>query len=98
MSETKHARVVAHERLLAAELALRRYQSEQGHPPARLDELTTNYLSHVPEDPFSGLPLIYRAQGANWLLYSVGPDGVDDGGKPVGRGLVGKGDLFLDSR
>jgi hypothetical protein len=96
MSETKHARVVARERLLAAELALRCYQSEQGHPPARLDELTTNYLSHVPEDPFSGLPLIYRAQGANWLLYSVGPDGVDDGGKPVGRGLASKGDLLFD--
>jgi hypothetical protein len=55
------------------------------------------YLSYVPEDPFSGQPLVYRAQGTNWLLYSVGPDGVDDGGKPVGRGLGGKGDLYFDS-
>ena len=96
-SETKHKAVVARERLLAVELALRCYQSEQGHPPARLDDLVTNYLSHVPQDPFSGQPLSYRAQGTNWLLYSVGPDGVDDGGKPVGRGLAGKGDLFFDS-
>ena len=96
-AETKHKTVVARERLLAAELALRCYQSEQGHPPARLDELATNYLSHVPEDPFSGQPLVYRAQGTNWLLYSVGPDGVDDGGKPLGRGLASKGDLFFDS-
>jgi hypothetical protein len=71
-AETKHKTVVARERLLAAELALRCYESEQGHPPARLDELTTNYLSHVPQDPFSGQPLIYRAQGTNWLLHSVG--------------------------
>jgi hypothetical protein len=96
-AELKHKTVVAHERLLAVELALRCYLSEQEHPPARLDALATNYLSHVPEDPFSGQPLVYRAQGTNWLLYSVGSDGVDDGGKPVGRGLGSKGDLFFDS-
>ena len=64
--------MVARERLLAAELALRCYQSEQGHPPARLDDLVPNYLSKVPQDPFSGQPLIYRAQGTNWLLHSAG--------------------------
>ncbi len=96
-AEMKCKVMVACERLLAAELALRCYQAEQGHPPARLDEVATNYFSHVPEDPFSRQPLVYRAQGTNWLLYSVGPDGVDDGGKPLGRGLAGKGDLFFDS-
>ncbi|MGA2656334.1 MAG: hypothetical protein ABSH34_02335 [Verrucomicrobiota bacterium] len=49
--ETKHRTVVAHERLLAAELALRCYEAEQGHPPARLDDLVTNHLSRVPQDP-----------------------------------------------
>jgi hypothetical protein len=71
-AETKHKTMVARERLLAVELALRCYQTEQGHPPASLGELATNFLSHVPEDPFSGQPLIYRAQGTNWLLHSVG--------------------------
>ena len=75
-AELKHKTVVAHERLIAAELALCCYRFEQGHPPARLDDLATNYLSHVPVDPFSGQPLVYRAQGTNWLLYSVGPSGV----------------------
>jgi hypothetical protein len=71
-AETKHKTMVARERLLAVELALRCYQSEQAHPPARLGELAPKYLSHVPEDPFSGQPLIYRAQGTNWLLRNVG--------------------------
>jgi hypothetical protein len=96
-AQTKHKIVIAHERVLAAELALRCYQFEQGRVPARLDDLVTNYLSKVPQDPFRGRPLIYRAQGTNWLLYSVGPDGVDHGGKPVGQGST-KGDILFDSR
>ena len=96
-AEVKHKMVIAHERLLAAELALRCYESEQGRAPARLDELVTNYLSKVPPDPFSAQPMIYRAQSTNWLLYSVGPDAVDDGGRPAGRGWPVKGDILFDS-
>ncbi|MGH7972807.1 MAG: hypothetical protein ACREIC_29180, partial [Limisphaerales bacterium] len=96
-AETKHKIVVAHERLLAGELALRSYQSAQGRAPARLDDLVTNYLSTVPQDPFTGRPFIYRSQGTNWLLYSVGPDGIDDGGRPAGRGWPVKGDILFDS-
>jgi hypothetical protein len=84
-------------RLLAVELALRCYRAENSRPPAHLDELMPKYLSNVPQDPFTSQPLIYRSQGTNWLLYSVGPDEVDDGGKPMGRGLSSKGDLFFDS-
>jgi hypothetical protein len=96
-AEIKHNVVIAHERLLAAELALRCYQSEQGRVSARLNDLVTNYLSRVPPDPFSAQSLIYRPQGTNWLLYSVGPDGVDDGGRPAGRGWPVKGDIRFDS-
>ena len=87
---------MVHEGLLAVELALRCYQSEQGRVPTRLDELVPNYLSKVPADPFTGKPPIYRSQANNWLLYSVGPDGADDGGKPAGRGSA-KGDILFDS-
>jgi hypothetical protein len=98
--ERKHKRVIAHERLLMAELAVRCYQSEQGRLPPSLEQLVPTYLQQVPLDPFSGRPIIYHPQGTNWLLYSVGEDGVDDGGKRVGRpvsGTVNKGDLFYDS-
>lgn len=96
-AEGKHKLVIAHERLLATELALRDHRSEQGHPSARLDDLVTNCLSRVPQDPFTGQPLIYRVQGTNWLLYSIGPDGVDDGGRAAGRGWPVKGDIRFDS-
>jgi hypothetical protein len=98
--ERMHKRVIAQERLLTAELAVRCYQSEQGRPPSSLAQLVPKYLQQVPSDPFSGRPVIYHPQGTNWLLYSVGEDGVDEGGKRVGRsgsGTVTKGDLFYDS-
>ena len=78
-------------------LALRSYRSDQRRVPAKLAELVPRYLQRVPQDPFSDKPLIYRPSGTNWLLYSVGVDGVDDGGKPVGKGVWSKGDLFFDS-
>lgn len=99
-AELRIKRVAAHVRLLTAELAVRCYQSEQGRAPAGLDQLVPRYLQHVPSDPFSGHPLVYRPRGTDWLLYSVGEDGVDDGGKRAGRsvsGTVTKGDLFYDS-
>jgi len=96
-AETKHKLVIAHERLLAGELALRCYQSEKVGVPVRLDDLVTNYLSKVPEDPFTQRPMIYHTRGTNWMFYSVGVDGVDDGGRPAGPGVNTKGDLFFDS-
>jgi hypothetical protein len=96
-AEARHTLAVAHVRLLVVELALRCYQSEQGRAPARLEELVPRYLQRVPPDPFGNQPLVYRLQGTNWQLYSVGTDKVDDGGMPVGRGTSSKGDLFFDS-
>src|SRR5439155_15045449 len=36
-------------------------------------------------------PLIYHPQDRNWLLHSVGLDGVDGGGESAGRELSTKG-------
>jgi hypothetical protein len=99
-AEAKHNFTVARRRLLMTELALRCYQSEHGRGPERLDQLAPKYLQQIPTDPFSEQTLIYRAQGTNWLLYSVGPDGVDEGGKRTGKIVFGSGntgDLFFDA-
>jgi hypothetical protein len=70
--------------LLMASLALRAYQADHGSYPASLSQLVPSYLHSLPSDPFavSG-PLRYRKTGSKYVLYSVGPDGVDDGGKPI---------------
>ncbi len=88
--------VLAHIRLMALELALRCYAAENNGAPAKLEELVPKYLSHLPADPFSGLAFIYKPQQTNWLVYSVGPDGVDDGGLSAGR-LAKKGDILYSS-
>jgi hypothetical protein len=70
-AESRHNTLLASERLLTVELALRSYLAEQGHLPVRLDELVPVFLSHVPEDPVGPQPLSYRVQGTNWLLHTA---------------------------
>jgi hypothetical protein len=96
-----HNRVLSCLRLLAAELAARCYQTDQKKPPDSLEQLVPKYLRHVPLDPFSGNALVYKPTGTNWLLYSVGEDKVDDGGKRQDRrksgGFPPRGDRFYDT-
>jgi hypothetical protein len=102
---TEHDLAAARLRLLFTELALRAYKCDHGSGPTDLANLVPNYLRRLPTDPFSSHPFIYRQAGTNWILYSVGPDRVDDGGKPMvkmGQGYLSpaanyKGDLMYDS-
>ncbi len=72
----------AHLRLLQTDLAIRAFQKEQGKRPETLTDLVPKYLDSVPLDPFGDGPLSYRLEGESYQLYSVGPDGINDGGKP----------------
>jgi len=73
----------AHNALLVATLALRSYKLEKGEYPATLEAFAPQYLKAPPADPFSGATLRYRREGDKYLLYSIGPDGKDDAGKPI---------------
>lgn len=58
-------------------------------------QLTPADLPGVPTDPFAASgPLKYRKTGASYILYSVGPDGRDDGGRAVFRDPVLFGTSF----
>jgi hypothetical protein len=61
-------------------IAIRLYERRHGTAPAALDALVTaRILPEVPRDPFDGQPLRYSRDRA--ILWSVGPDGKDDGGE-----------------
>jgi len=85
---------------VAVAFALAWYQRDQGRYPDRLDALIPNYLGQVPQDIFSGNALIYRPAPNGYLLYSVGLNGRDDGGRgaedqPPGDDLVVRMPLAL---
>lgn len=92
----RHNGAAAHIRLMMIELGIRCYVAENNRAPAALQDLVPKYLSHVPADPFTGQAFIYKPQQTNWVLYSVGPDGVDDGGRAAGR-MSKTGDVLYSS-
>lgn len=81
-------------RLLACSAAVRAFCLRHGRYPHALAEAGVADLN---VDPFTGQGFVYRVSPKGFLLYSIGADGVDDGGKrvPVGKLLDGKGDLSL---
>lgn len=63
-------------------IAILRYRQVIGNFPESLDELITGgYLKELPLDPFSNKPLIYKKAEGDFVLYSVGLNFIDDGGK-----------------
>jgi len=69
------------ERLMDVAFALARYRDQVGKYPERLEQLVPQFLPRIEPDIFSGKPPIYRRSGTGYVLYSVGPNGQDDGGR-----------------
>jgi hypothetical protein len=70
--------------LLMTTLALQAYRQDHGAYPISLKALLPAYLDHIPTDPFdAGRALHYHLSRSGYVLYSVGPDGHDDGGAAV---------------
>ena len=81
---SKAIRAEAARRIVVTAIALKRFQLRHGEFPASLSELTPDLLPSVPVDPVDGKPLRYRLNAdGTYTLYSVGEDGVDDGGDPT---------------
>jgi hypothetical protein len=66
-------------------LAAERYRLDKGRFPDKLDDLVPGYLEAVPVDPFDDKPMRYRIDRDAVIIYSVGDDKVDDGGKVQSR-------------
>ena len=63
-------------------IALELYRREKGKYPSSLIELTPHLLPNIPADRITGNPVKYRVINGKPVVYSVGADRVDDGGKP----------------
>lgn len=81
---------IALERVLQAEterslvlcaIALKRYAVRYGHLPETLDALVPEFLTAIPTDYMNNTKIKYRLNpDGSYTLYSVGVDGVDNGG------------------
>ncbi len=87
----RHTYYVAARRLLACSLAVRAYCADEEGLPDSLQQLVPKYLPAVPLDPYGDGPLVYRREGNGYVLYSVGPDGADEGGAFPSRSPSARG-------
>ena len=70
--------MIAQMRVTRAGLALLKYKKAGGSFPNTLEELALKQA----DDPFSKDEFVYRSGPDGFVLYSVGPDGKDNGGAP----------------
>ncbi len=78
---------IALTRVARTGLALIRHRAIHGSYPDTLESLAPTLLGAPAEDPFTGRPLIYRRADDGFVVYSVGPDGKDNGGAPRSRSV-----------
>jgi hypothetical protein len=85
---TKAEQTAAHNQTMVNEAqiacALERYHLAHGEYPETLDALAPQFMEKIPHDIIGGQPLHYRrTDDGKFLLYSIGWNEKDDGGKVV---------------
>lgn len=77
-------RAVMKSELARIAFALQAFRARVGNYPERLEQLCPVDLQEIPGDTFTNDKPVYRTTGAGYLLYSVGGNGDDDDGRPLG--------------
>jgi hypothetical protein len=72
------------------------YRKKNGHFPKKLADLTPDFIAFVPTDPFDGKPMKLKRTDRGIVVYSVGPDMVDNGGAPLDDLIKGTGDITFE--
>ena len=62
-------------------IACKIYKNLNGDFPDDLAELSPDILEKIPVDPFTGDPFIYKKQESGFIVYSVGNNLRDEGGR-----------------
>jgi hypothetical protein len=85
----------AQRRIVELALAMCRYRAKNGKYPEKLDELVPDFIAFVPLDPFDGKPMRLKKTDGKIVIYSIGTDGIDDGGTPFDP-ETRKGDITFE--
>lgn len=81
-----HARTAARFRCIPVAVAAERFRLANSRFPGALDELVPAYLAEVPRDPFGGKPIRITRTDSGMVVYSIGENMVDAGGKVMPEG------------
>lgn len=90
----ENAVALASARAAQTAAAIERYRLAHGQLPNALPALLPEFLSQAPEDPFQKSALTYRVRPTGYVVYSVGPNRIDDRGEVRTPGSA-KGDIPL---
>jgi len=77
----KNLRCLAMVRTAELALAVEQFRAKEMHLPENLSKLVPDFIDRVPADPFDGQPLRYKILDKGYVIYSVGLDGQDNGGR-----------------
>lgn len=75
-------------------IAVLRFKAERGEFPDGLHALVPEYLQKLPADPFTGAPFIYLVKDDGFIIYSIGINRRDDGGR-TRRDVRGAADVVV---
>ena len=78
---TIELRNIAELRTARTGLAVERYRLAAGKLPETLSDLVPTYFETVPKDPYDGNEIRYKKLKTGFVVYSIGEDLSDDGGK-----------------
>ena len=82
MVSSEHPIAQARLRCAVAAIAAERYRIANNRWPSSADELVkSGLLKEIYNDPFDGQPLRWKRTATGIIIYSVGPDRTDNGGK-----------------
>ena len=68
-------------RLTELAFAVAAYEAETGELPEQLAQIAPKYIKQLPLDPLTRKPYVYARRGRSAVLYSLGENGRDDGGR-----------------
>lgn len=77
-------------------LALLTYHDRHKAYPSSLSDVRKEPGWAVPADPFTGREFVYTKKGTGFLLYSLGPDMKDNGGRPQLKGKAYRANAEYD--